>query len=171
MNEHELKAMLQGQGEIDEAYVGGKRPGTRGRGAAGKTIVVGFKERGGRLVTEIIPEMKLKTLRADTLKTVETGASVSSDALYSCRLLKEHDHSHVAVKHVAKEWAVFDADIDRLHHTNRVASFRHHFKHSIRGTRVSVSQQHMRKSPNAFTFRANHRGEVNQMLDRLTAAF
>ena len=32
---------LDGQVEVDETYVGGKRKGKRGRGAAGKTIVVG----------------------------------------------------------------------------------------------------------------------------------
>lgn len=171
MEKHDLKAMLQGHVEIDEAYVGGKRPGKRGRGAAGKTIVMGFKQRGGRLVTEIIPDVKLKTLRAETLKTVQAGATVSTDELYSYRLLKEHGYSHVAVKHGAKEWAVYDADTDTLHHTNHVESFWRHFKHSIRGTHVSISQQHMRKYLDEFTFRANHRGEVNLMFDRLIAAF
>jgi hypothetical protein len=41
--------MLQGHVELDEAYVGGHRPGKRGRGAAGKTIVMGAKERGGKI--------------------------------------------------------------------------------------------------------------------------
>lgn len=171
MDKHELKAMLQGHVEIDEAYVGGKRSGKRGRGAAGKTIVMGFKARGGRLVTEIIPNVKLATLRAETLKTVEAGATISTDELYSYRLLKEHGYSHVAVKHGAKEWAVYDAETDTLHHTNHVESFWRHFKHSIRGTHVSISQQHMRKYLDEFTFRANHLGEANLMFDRLVAAF
>jgi transposase len=42
--------MLQGHVEIDEAYIGGHRPGKRGRGAAGKTIVMGLKQRGGRMI-------------------------------------------------------------------------------------------------------------------------
>lgn len=171
MDKNELKAMLQGHVEIDEAYVGGKRPGKRGRGAAGKTIVMGIKERGGRLVTEIIPDVKLATLRAETLKTVKTGATVSTDELYSYRLLKGEGYSHVAVKHGAKEWAIYDAETDTLHHTNHVESFWRHFKHSVRGTHVSISQQHMRKYLDEFTFRSNHRGEVNQMFDRLIAAF
>jgi len=33
--------VLKGHVELDEAYVGGHRPGKRGRGAAGKTIVMG----------------------------------------------------------------------------------------------------------------------------------
>src|SRR5579872_5963281 len=43
--------LMQGHVEVDEAYVGGYRPGKRGRGAAGKTIVFGLKERGGRMVS------------------------------------------------------------------------------------------------------------------------
>ena len=40
--------LLQGHVEVDEAYVGGVRSGgKRGRGAPGKTIVMGMKERGG----------------------------------------------------------------------------------------------------------------------------
>ena len=53
MDKGEVKQLLSGHVEIDEAYVGGKRPGKRGRGAAGKTVVMGFKERGGRLVASI----------------------------------------------------------------------------------------------------------------------
>lgn len=64
MDKGEVKSLLSGHVEIDEAYVGGKRPGKRGRGAAGKTIVMGFKERGGRLVAQIIPDVKMKTLKS-----------------------------------------------------------------------------------------------------------
>src|SRR6056297_1821877 len=35
MDKGEVKQLLTGHVEIDEAYVGGKRPGKRGRGAAG----------------------------------------------------------------------------------------------------------------------------------------
>ena len=42
---------LSGHVEIDETYVGGKRPGKRGRGAAGKTIVLGMVERDGDIMT------------------------------------------------------------------------------------------------------------------------
>lgn len=171
MDKGEIKTLLSGHVEIDEAYVGGKRRGKRGRGAAGKTIVMGFKQRGGRLVTEIIPDVKLKTLRAETLKTVEEGATVSTDELYSYSLLKGEGYTHVAVKHGAKQWAIYDAETDTMHHTNHVESFWRHFKHSVRGTHVSISPQHMRRYLDEFTFRSNHRDEVNQMFDRLIAAF
>lgn len=50
--------MLKGHVEADETYVGGRRPGKRGRGAAGKTIVMGMKEREGRIQTEVIPDVR-----------------------------------------------------------------------------------------------------------------
>lgn len=80
MDKGEVKALLTGHVEIDEAYVGGKRSeGKRGRGSPGKNIVMGFKERGGRLVAQIIPDVKMKTLKAKTLANVAPGTVVSTD--------------------------------------------------------------------------------------------
>jgi transposase len=45
-------AMLKGHVELDEAYVGGRRPGKRGRGAEGKTIVMGMAQRGEKIAAQ-----------------------------------------------------------------------------------------------------------------------
>ena len=74
---------LQGLVELGEAYVSGHRPGTRGRGAAGKTIVFGMKQREGRMPTEVIPKMKKAMLRDATLRNVKPGSTVSTDELIS----------------------------------------------------------------------------------------
>ena len=51
MEQADIGGLLTGHVELDEAYIGGRRSGgKRGRGALGKTIVTGMKERGGRLV-------------------------------------------------------------------------------------------------------------------------
>ncbi len=172
MDKGEIKSFLTGHVEIDEAYVGGKRSGgKRGRGAPGKTIVMGFQERGGRLVAQIIPDVKMKTLRAETLAQVERGSVISTDELLSYGLLKRDGYTHVAVKHGRKQWVVFDQETRQLHHTNSVESFWRQFKHSVRGTHTSISQKHMKRYLDEFTFRANHRDEVNGMFDRIVAAF
>src|SRR5215469_13749630 len=51
---HEIRKLMtddsgpfDGIVEADETYVGGKRPGKRGRGAAGKTPVIGIAQRRG----------------------------------------------------------------------------------------------------------------------------
>ena len=46
---------LSGNIEIDDAYFGGKRKGKRGRGAAGKSVVLGMLERDGK-VYRVSPE-------------------------------------------------------------------------------------------------------------------
>ena len=129
-------AMLQGHVELDEAYVGGHRSGKRGRGAAGKTIVMGLKERGGRLITEVITDIKKATFRGVVLENVEKGAIVSNDELMSYGLLNGDVYKHSTVDQDAKMWTYYDYRHDAKHHTNNVESFWKLFKISIRSTHI-----------------------------------
>ena len=100
---------LKGHVEIDEAYVGGRYSGPRGRGALNKTIVVGLKERGGPMVTEIVPDATKATLRKIVLETVQPRTTVSTggrgNTTLQCRLspgratgadVVRQDHSRTA---------------------------------------------------------------------------
>lgn len=163
--------MLAGHVELDEAYVGGRRSGgKRGRGAPGKTIVVGMAERGGRMAAEIIPDIKKATLRGVTLGNVEPGSIVSTDELVSYGLLDGDGYKHGVVKHGAKEHAHYDYRTRATHHTNTVEGFWRLFKASVRGTHVQISGKHMQRYLGEFTFRANHREMKNAMFDLLIAA-
>lgn len=162
--------MLQGHVELDEAYVGGKRSGKRGRGAEGKTIVMGMKERGGPIVTEVIPNVKQVTLRGVVADNVTPGAIVSTDELYSYGLLDGDGYKHGAVKHGDREWSYYDYHHDAFHHTNGVESFWKLFKDSIRSTHIHVSQKYMHRYLSEFAFRSNHRVKRNAMFDLLVAA-
>jgi len=53
---------LRGEIEVDESYFGGKRKGTRGRGAKGKVPVFGLLKRGGKVYAKVIPDAKSATL-------------------------------------------------------------------------------------------------------------
>ena len=164
-------AMLAGHVELDEAYVGGRRSGgKRGRGAPGKTIVMGMKERGGRLAAEIVPDIKKATLRDVTLRNVEEGSTVSTDELVSYGLLEGDGYQHGVVKHGAKEFAYYDYRHGATHHTNHVESFWKLFKASVRGTHIHISAKHMDKYLGEFTFRSNHRQMRNAMFDLLIGA-
>ncbi len=163
-------AMLQGHVELDEAYVGGHRPGKRGRGAAGKTIVMGMQERDGKLRAEVIPDVKKDTLKEVVTRNVEPGAVVSTDELVSYGLLTGDGYKHGQVKHGAKEWAYYDYAHDATHHTNHVESFWKLFKNSVRSTHIHVSPQHMGRYLNEFAFRSNHREMRNAMFDLLIGA-
>jgi transposase len=163
--------LLKGHVEMDETFVGGKnKGGGRGRGMDNKTIVMGLKERGGPLVTEIISNTQLETLREVVIRTVEKGSAVSTDEWGGYNLLKGDGYDHKSVNHSAKEWTKYNYRRDEYHHTNNVESFWRLFKNSIRSTHIHVSSKHMQRYLDEFTFRSNHRAMSNAMFDLLVAA-
>jgi transposase-like protein len=162
--------ILKGHVELDEAYVGGRRSGKRGRGAEGKTIVMGMAERGGKIAAQVIPDVKKATLRGVVLEKVEPGSIVSTDELMSYGLLEGDGYKHGAVKHAAKEWAYYDYRHDAVHSTNRVESFWRLFKKSIASTHIHISAKHAERYLGEFAFRSNHRQMNNAMFDLLIAA-
>lgn len=162
--------MLKGHVEADEAYVGGARRGKRGRGAAGKTIVMGMKERGGCLQTEVIPDVRKPTLRAAFTANVEPGTVVSTDELMSYGLLTGDGFTHGTVKHGQKEYAFHDERTGITHHVNSVESFWKLFKASVRSTHIHVSTKHMQRYLSEFSFRSNHRERGNLMFDLVIGA-
>lgn len=162
--------MLQGHVEMDEAYVGGRRSGgKRGRGAEGKTIVMGMKEKGGRTRAEVIPDIKKDTLRGVVLENVESGAVVSTDELMSYNLLTGDGYKHGRVAHGEKIWKLYDYRTGEWHDTNGIESFWKLFKASVRSTHIHVSSKYMDRYLAEFTFRSNHRQMVNGMFDLIVS--
>ena len=171
MGKADFATLLSGHVEADEAYIGGKRSGgKRGRGAPGKTIVMGLQERDGPIAATVIPNVKKETLRKVVLDKVEKGSTVSTDELYSYGLLTGDGYQHGSVKHGQKEYAYYDYKQGVNHHVNHVESFWQLFKNSIRSTHIHVSEKHMQRYLNEFTFRANHRDRENAMFDLLVGA-
>ena len=77
---------LTGTVEVDETFVGGIRPGKRGRGAEGKTLVAAAVEllspKGfGRCRLHVIPNAQAPTLRLFLLDYVMPGSVVVTDGL------------------------------------------------------------------------------------------
>ena len=167
MEQADLGGLLTGHVEIDEAYVGGRRPGKRGRGAAGKTIVVGMVERGGRIAAQVVPNVRMETLRDVVLENVEAGAVVSTDELMSYGLLTGDGYTHGAVKHAAKEWSWYDWRTGETFPTNSVEGFWRLFKASVRSTHIHISEKRMPAYLAEFCYRSNHRRFGNAMFDLL----
>mgnify|MGYP003631828468 CR=1 FL=1 len=162
---------MQGHIEMDEAYIGGKRSGgRRGRGAPGKTILFGIKERGGNIAVEVVPNVRMETLRAVTSDKVSPWSVVSTDQYSGYKLLKNDGYVHGTVDHSKKQYARYDAELDAVHHVNNVESFWRLFKKSIASTHIHVSAKHMQKYVDEFTFRSNHRRMRNAMFDLLIGA-
>jgi len=171
MGSADPEGTLSGHIELDEAYVGGRRRGgKRGRGAEGKTIVMGLKQRGGRIAAKVIPDVRKHTLRKIVLENVEPGSIVSTDELMSYGLLTGDGYKHSQVKHSEGDYAHYDYRTGDVAHTNHVENFWRLFKKSIASTHIHVSRKYMARYLGEFTFRSNHRAMENAMFDLLIAA-
>lgn len=149
---------LGGHVEIDETLVGGKHSGSgKGRQAAHKTIVLGMVERGGDVITRVIPNVERKTLEAHIIKHVKREAKVSTDELYSYKRLWMYGYDHESVNHAAKEYVRGDR------HTNTLEGYWSIIKRSIRGTHVHVSSHRLPLYLGEFEFRWNLRRHPEKM--------
>jgi transposase-like protein len=161
---------LRGHVELDESFIGGHRSRKDGSILDNKTIVMGLKQRGGPLRTEVIPDTTTKTLRKVVLENVAPRTVISTDQHPGYRLLNGADYKHGTVNHNVHEWARYDEKTGEYHHVAHLESFWGLFKRSMKSTHIHVSAQHMQRYLDEFTFRANHRKMRNAMFDLLIGA-
>ncbi len=150
--------LLQGKVEVDETYIGGKHPGKRGRGAEGKTIVMGMVERGGSVVANVVPDVKAKTLLPEIDSAISKDAVVYTDDLLSYRGVGKMGYVHKTVAHSLGQY-VLAKDI----HTNSVEGFWSQLKRSIDGTYHHVTPEHLQEYVNEYAFRYSHRKDEEPM--------
>jgi transposase-like protein len=158
-------APLFGEVEIDETLVGGRHSGKRGRGATGKTIVFGMLQRKGDVMTEVVPDVKRKTLHPVVEANVKPGATVHTDELNSYGGLKAKGYQHKVVNHSRGEY------VRGFCHVNGLENFWKHFKSAIRSTHIHVSKKHLYKYAKEFEFRFNSRGHPASMFPELVSRF
>jgi transposase len=170
MEKADGESILSGHVEADEVYLGGQRRGIgSGQYRSTSTIVLGLKERGGRLVTKVVPAAKTTIIREFFDKHVEPGSMVSTDQSRVYHLVKDN-WLHGSVNHGLKEYARRDPNTGQTIHVNSLENFWGHFQASVRGTHVHISPKHTQKYLAEFTFRSNHRHIGNAMFDALIAA-
>ena len=145
---------LNGEVEVDETYIGGKKRGKRGRGAEGKTVILGMVERKGRIHAEIIPNVKAKTLIPMIEATISKDAQVYTDDLPSYASLSKRGYAHGIVAHSRKLYVT-----GKGIHTNRIEGFWSQLKRSIDGTYHHVTAEHLAEYVDEYSFRYNHREE------------
>ncbi len=142
---------LTGKVEVDEAYIGGKHEGKRGRGAEGKTTVIGITERQGNAIAKVVPDVKTKTLLPMIWKNVDKDSTVFTDEMPSCRLIGKLGYGHEVVQHAAKQYVNGNA------HVNTVESLWSTIKRGIDGVNHSVSPLYLQSYLDSYVFRYNHR--------------
>ena len=145
---------LKGSVEVDEVYVGGERPGKRGRGAAGKSIVLVAAEEDGARIGRIrllrVPDTSGRSLCDAVLECVEPGSMVCTDGLSSYNGLSGLGYGHEVIREGSGE--VGTNPLPRVH---RVAAL---LKRWILGIHQgAIRPSHLEYYLDEFTFRFNRR--------------
>lgn len=155
---HEIRKLMDEKGngttsgtfEADETYIGGKRRGTRGRGATGKTAVFGVVKRQEGVVARAVPNVKRSTVMSIVRENVAIGATLMTDE-FNIYAQAGKEYVHETVNHGRKEYVRGNA------HTNTIEGFWSQLKRSLHGTYHSVSPKHLQAYVDEFAYRYNHR--------------
>lgn len=156
---------LTGEVEVDETFVGGKfRNMHRGRrpkrvpalGPAGKTVVLGMRQRNGEMRAEVVPNVRAKTLQRRVREHIEPGSALYTDQLRSYRTLRG-DYDHAMVDHTERY-------VDGKVSVNQVENFWALLKRGLVGTYVSVAPFHLFRylDERLFTFNQRHRSDYGR---------
>ncbi|MCY4011136.1 MAG: IS1595 family transposase [Gammaproteobacteria bacterium] len=166
---HHPPTKLKGVVEIDETGVGGIE-GTKhawkrkhvGTGYAGKEVVMGFRERGGRTIGVHVEGQSQKVFHREIHRLVEPGTHIQTDEHKGYNNLPGYIRSHV--KHGAGEY-VGAGDVT----VNSVESMWAVLKRGIYGVWHQVSVKHLQRYVNEATFRLNEGNVEIPTMQRLEA--
>ena len=153
---------LDGEVEVDETFIGGlarnmhkdkREARIHGTGGADKTIVMGFRKRGGEIRTEVVPDRTKETLHGRVKENVVAGAALYSDEALAYKGLDEQ-FAHEMVDHA----------IEYVHgrvHTNGLENFWSLLKRTLKGTYIAVMPFHLHRYLDEQAFRYNQRKELD----------
>lgn len=107
-----------------------------GRGGHNKTIVMGFRERGGEIRTRIVPNTHGTTFKGEVSDNVMPGSAIYTDDHGGYRGLDGMGYAHKTVDHAERY-------VDGRAHTNGLENFWALLKRGLYGTYVSVQPYHL----------------------------
>ena len=144
---------LAGVVEVDEIFIGGERAGKRGRGAAGKTLVVIAAQHGqsgiGRIRLSRVQSAAGESLEPAVGQMVEPGAEIHTDGWRGYNGLAKLRYHHKVIRQTP------DLGDNLLPLANRIASL---LKRWLLGTHQgAVQPSHLDYYLDEYTFRFNRR--------------
>ena len=157
--------------EIDETMIGGKLKFRRGDGKSrsqrqNKTLVMGFAERDGSVLTQIVPDNRKTSLVPEIVEHLAPGSICHTDSLHSYKSLPQMGFEHHTVNHCRGRY-VGPPGV----HVQTIEGFWGMVKRAINGTHIHVSGEHLPKYLGEFEYRWNMRQVPHLMLDRLMFSF
>ena len=150
--------IFSGEVEVDETYVGGVRHGIRGRGALGKTPVMGIVQRKSKVMAKVVPNTKRSTVTPLITQNVSRNAILYTDEFHTYDHLTYIGFNHQRINHRAKFYVAGKV------HTNSIEGFWSQFKRGISGVYHSVSPKYLQTYLNEYAFRYNHRSDEIPMI-------
>jgi transposase-like protein len=124
-----------------------------GTGGAGKVAVMGMLERGGKVRTKVVANIRKPQLQAHIRQNVLAGSKVFTDALQSYDGLGRK-YIHQVIDHAS-------AYAEENVHTNGLENYWSLFKRGVRGTYVTVEPFHLFRYLDEQAFRFNNRSDLN----------
>jgi transposase-like protein len=164
------KPKLSGRVEVDDAYLGGERPGgKRGRGAAGKTPIVAAVEttperRPKRLRLTVVKGFRKKEVERIAKRDFAPGANVVSDGLSCWPAVEKAGCTHFPMVTGAGKRA---ANWTPFRWVNTTLG---NVKTAIAGTYHHVSAKHAQSYLASFAYRFNRRSQLDSIVERLAWA-
>jgi transposase-like protein len=157
---------LKGRVQMDDAYIGGHRPGTYGRGAAGKTpFVAAVSVTGDGKPDQIILRRVAGFSKAAIAKlagtALDAGVHAVTDALRCFPAVTEAGCTHTPIKTGSGAKA---AKHPRFKWVNTVLG---NIKAAMVGTYRAVRAKHVPRYLAEFEYRFNRRYRLETMIDRL----
>ena len=126
-----------------------------------------MKERGGDIVTRVIPNRRRTALISSVTASVKPHSEVHTDEFVAYDNLNSFNgYWHKRINHAAGQY-VSTCGVS----TNSVEGFWAQLKRSINGTHIHVSQKHLAKYLGEFEFRHNRRHRPEMMLSELMTSF
>lgn len=141
---------LKGIVEADETFVGGRYDKRRKRASHEKPCVVGVIERGGDVRAEKIRSRGARAISAFLKESVEPGSRLMTDD-YAGYAKVGRDYDHAVIQHSKLQY------VEGLTHTNSIENFWSLFKRGVIGSFHKVSEKHLDRYLDEFTYRFNGR--------------